>query len=205
MFMFVLNGFSLRRFRSLSILNFDGLYPKKWKLMMAVTYKKGSGVARFIRLAMVDRWRFLVHSDWVGGSLGLPIVRIFTILRKNLNRYRLWGIPNWFIDTSVWVLSHLSHQKVRLVMKCRILFLDFFLLLLVSPVQYVFIGLVLEMPNTRHHEQCPVYCGISLSTGLISLYLYKEIVTTPEIVTHFHTGSETRLNNLSNNPSNSKL
>ena len=26
MFMFVLNGFSLRRFRSLSILNFDGLY-----------------------------------------------------------------------------------------------------------------------------------------------------------------------------------
>lgn len=81
----------------------------------------------------------------------------------------------------------------------------FFLLLLVSPVQYVFIGLVLEMPNTRHHEQCQVYCGIALSTGLISLYLYKEIVTTPEIVTHFHTGSETRLNNLSNNPSNSKL
>jgi len=34
---------------------------------------------------------------------------------------------------------------------------------------------------------------ISLSTGLTSLYLYKEIVTTPEIVTHFHTGSETRV------------
>jgi hypothetical protein len=75
---------------------------------------------------MVDRWRFSVHSDWVGGSLVLPIVRIFTILRKNLNRYLFWGIPNWFIDTSVWVLSHLSHQKVRLVMKCRILFLGFF-------------------------------------------------------------------------------